>query len=335
MAGDGLASGMAARHQAMPREDLRGRTVVVALDRGAAAASAAHVALELARLHRSLPCVVRAVDVGAVPHAAPLTSLMSAADALLGDTAHASQRAAVRREVQRLLGQPVAWPVHVHAGGAADVIVREAVEREAVLIVLGLRRHGMFDRVVRDETTLNVVRRADCTVLGVAPSLRGRPGCIMVGTDFTPASNAAAQMAAMMVTSPGTLVLARVRANGEGGSPPPDGRPAGSTAAAFDALVADMALPAGVAVVRVEPAMEPGGGVAAALLALAGEHEAELIAVGSRRNQWPEHAFEESVSTALVRDGRRSVLVVPPPPHRFAHEVHTRTQEASHADDHH
>ena len=318
----------------LPREGLRGRTVVVALDQGDAAPAVTCMAHELARTYGSVPCVIRAFDVGAAPHAGRIAAMLATADALMGDALHESQRRAVRSAVLKVLGEPVAWPVHVHPGRPADVIVHEAAEREAALIVLGLRRHGMFDRVVRDETALNVVRRADCTVLAVTPALRARPATVVVGMDFTPASMAAARMAAMLVVAGGTLMLVHVRAGGD--APPPDaGAASPSTVdAAFDAVDADLGVPAGTVVVHLTPARAPGDGVATALLAIASEHQAELIAVGSRRHDWLDRAFEESVSTELVRDGRRSVLVVPPPPHRFAHEIHLSMPEARHVDDH-
>jgi nucleotide-binding universal stress UspA family protein len=71
--------------------------------------------------------------------------------------------------------------------------------------------------------------------------------------------------------------------------------------------------------VEIEPVMvdrpDAGPGEAAkALLALAEQRGAEVIAVGSRRHGRLDRIMLGSVTTTLARHGERSLLVVPPPP---------------------
>jgi len=79
-------------------------------------------------------------------------------------------------------------------------------------------------------------------------------------------------------------------------------------AAAFEALVRELAAPPGV---HIECATRHGV-AAAELLACAEESQADLIAVGSLRHERLERWILGSVTTEIVRDGRCSVLVLPP-----------------------
>ena len=49
----------------------------------------------------------------------------------------------------------------------AEAIVKLAEEREADLIVVGMRKKGFFERLVEGSVAQNVLRRATCDVLAV------------------------------------------------------------------------------------------------------------------------------------------------------------------------
>ena len=53
------------------------------------------------------------------------------------------------------------------AGQPAEAIVKLAEEREANLIVVGMRKKGFFERLVEGSVAQNVLRRATCDVLAV------------------------------------------------------------------------------------------------------------------------------------------------------------------------
>jgi nucleotide-binding universal stress UspA family protein len=61
----------------------------------------------------------------------------------------------VNAEVVRSVGQP------------ADAIVALAAERDADLIVVGMRKKGFIERLVEGSVAQNVLRRAPCDVLVV------------------------------------------------------------------------------------------------------------------------------------------------------------------------
>lgn len=52
-------------------------------------------------------------------------------------------------------------------GQPADAIVALAEERDADLIVVGMRKKGFFERLVEGSVAQNVMRRATCDVLAV------------------------------------------------------------------------------------------------------------------------------------------------------------------------
>jgi nucleotide-binding universal stress UspA family protein len=183
---------------------------------------------------------------------------------------------------------------------------------------MGLRHHGVVDRVLHDETTLTVARRAHSVVLGVAPKLQGLPRRAIVGIDFGPASIRAARAALDVLVRPGptdTLVLRLVyvdRSGVDGAHEDTAGealiRHLG-VEAAFEQLARELGAPPGV---RVEFVTRHGS-VAEELLACTDESRADLIAIGSLRHERLERWILGSVTTEVVRDGRCSVLVIPPP----------------------
>ena len=299
---------------------LRGRPLVLAIDGSMEALAAARVAAALAADRGALPHVVRAIETGALPLPAPVPSMLAAADALIGADVHGADVRAARDELAGHLGRAVDWPVHVGLGAPGGLIARHAAELGAAIVVMGLRRHHRVDRALHDETTLHVMRAASCPVLGVTTALTVLPRCAVVGVDFGRASAHAARLALDVLEDGGTLVLAHVEPPGR--EPALDEEEDGGggvvyalgVEAAFDRLVTDLAVPAGVAVRRVRVPGEAGRHVSESLFAVAEEHAASLIAVASRRHDWIDRVLLGSVTTELARDGRCSLLVVPPPP---------------------
>ena len=295
---------------------LRYCPIVVAVSGAADGVGPVRVASALERRSGSQVSAVQVLDVSDIP--SPLPIAFTYARDLIGDAPYAEDAEARRRQFTEWLGAPNEWPVHVAVGAVANEILRYAERQGAALIVMGLRRHGAIDRVFRDETTLTVARRAHAVVLGVAPSLRDLPRGAVVGIDFGPASIRAVRAALDVLASPGPsgpVVLRMVYVDRSG----VDGRremTAGETLitrlgvdTAFEQLVTELGAPPGV---RVE-CVTRRGRPAAELLACADEIRADLIAVGSLRHERLEQWILGSVTTEIVRDGRCSVLIIPPP----------------------
>lgn len=298
---------------AWPARSLAGRTILIAASGTPESIAAARVALALARRRGALPEALRAFDPGivAMPGAAP--SLIGLAEDLLAAEPHQARKRELRAALAAELGESVDWPTHVRIGTPAGAIVREAEKAGAAMIVVGLRRHGVVDRVLRDETALHVARVAGVPVLCVVPSLEALPRRVVVGVDFSRASLRAARAALSVVGDGGTLVPAYVRPDVDYDDETTEGLGVIEThgvAAAFERLRAELAAPSGVQVEPVVLRGEPG----AELRSLAERAGADLVAVGSHRHEATavERWLLGSVTTDLVRDGRVSVLVVPP-----------------------
>src|SRR5688572_3914696 len=60
-------------------------------------------------------------------------------------------RARARRQVSDVIGETADWPVDVQTGDPAATIVRIASERNASLVISGISRHGIVDRVFGEE----------------------------------------------------------------------------------------------------------------------------------------------------------------------------------------
>ncbi len=297
-------------------ERLQGNQVLVAVTGGPDSAAPAVIAHALARRYAASVSAVQVLDISHAALPTPLPSAFAAARELIGDAPYAEDVRARREQFAAILGEPNDWPVHIALGTPASEILRYAEAHRPALIVMGLRRHGVVDRVLRDETTLSVARRARVPVLGVVPGLRALPSAVVVGVDFGPASVRAARAAldvlAPSAAAPATLHLVYVNANpGDASREDTAGEAMvhrlGVTAA-FEQLVRELDAPTGV---TVTPTVRSGP-AATELLAFATEQRADLIAVGSLRHERFERWILGSVTTQVVRDGRCSVLVIPP-----------------------
>jgi nucleotide-binding universal stress UspA family protein len=205
----------------------------------------------------------------------------------------------------------VAWPTEVVFGDPSDTIACVAEERGAALVVLGIGRHRLVDRVFGSETALRVMRSGDRPVLAVGPEADGVIRRAIVGVDFSAASLRAAAIAAQLVAFGGTLSLVHVRARADHSPPTWEGSGdaaadrtgellrrfavelrRGTTVDGRDAC-RRRDLTIGTATLIGDPAAE--------LLDYAEQVGAELVAVGTRGRGLVERLLVGSVATDVVR----------------------------------
>lgn len=294
---------------------LAGRHVLLATDGGAAARSAGALVAALARTAGVHPVVVRAMSPMTALDAAAFATVPVEVPAPVGIAAVAHERGVVAAELREVAGEGVDWPVRVVVDAPPAAVLDEADAVDAALIVLGLRRHALADRLPRGTTLNAVLRDATVPVLAVTAGTPTAVRRIVVGVDFGRAGVRAARAALALLAASGaadrTLVLAYVApADGDASEATEGARVihAQGVAAAFARLLAEVRPPTGVrvgtAVLEGDPAEE--------LAALADRSAADVIAVGSRRHGWLDHVLLGSVTAALVHRATRSVLVVPP-----------------------
>jgi nucleotide-binding universal stress UspA family protein len=220
-----------------------------------------------------------------------------------------------RDEVQRDVSAQAArvWQedadVELHDGDPATVIARLAHKAGASMIVAGLGRHRVTDRVFGDETALRLIRAADVPVYAVASGTARAPRRIVVAMDFSETSLRAARLSLSVAASGATIYLAHVAPRDSSFY---DWKGWGTTykVSVGDALQRtreQLRIPEGMTIQNVLLQGDP----ATELLAFAASVNADLIATGSHGHGFVARMFVGSVTTRLVRCSTCSVLTIP------------------------
>ncbi len=292
--------------------DLSGRVVLLAVDDVAGADDGAHIALALARSRHALIHVVHVEDPDSSPASAPLRERQGGCDAVATSSVSRQQPLSVQASLGAVLNHTIDWPVRIMTGTPAKAITEEARRIGAVLIVVGLQRHGRVHRALHGETVLTVMRDAACPVLAVVPGMTELPERVLAAVDFSETSLLAARAAGALMRDEGFLVLAYVAALT--GLSPDDG----------ERTVHDLGVQAGFA--RTAETLKREGitfdhvvlhhelprSPAEMLLEYAYATRTDMIAAGSVRREHVERPMMGSVSAELVRNGTQSLLIVPP-----------------------
>jgi nucleotide-binding universal stress UspA family protein len=245
--------------------------------------------------------------VNALPMLTPEAGLPYSADV------DASQRADRKRlvveQIGRLWSDEPRVNVEVYDGEPATRIADVAHKADASLIVVGVGRHRVVDRIFGDETALQLARAADVPVLAVAEGMTGAPRRIVVGVDFSETSLRAARLA-IELAAPGAIVhLVHVESrdiaiydwSATGGAYHED------SSYALRRMRDLLHLPEGMSADRVLVYGDPGG----ELLRFAENVQADLIATGSRGHGRVARMLIGSVATKVLRGATCSVLMVP------------------------
>jgi nucleotide-binding universal stress UspA family protein len=222
-----------------------------------------------------------------------------------------ARRADARREV--LAQADRVWQhtadVELHEGDPATVIARLAHKAGASMIVAGLGRHRVTDRVFGDETALRLIRASDVPVYATATGAARAPCRIVVAMDFSETSLRAARLSLTVAARGATIYLAHVAPRDSSFY---DWKGWGTTykVSVGDALQRtreQLRIPEGMTVQNVLLQ----GEAATELLAFATSVNADLIATGSHGHGFVARMFIGSVATRLVRCSTCSVVTVP------------------------
>jgi nucleotide-binding universal stress UspA family protein len=289
---------------AMPALGIRANhasPVIIATD-GRAQSDAA---LVVGRMFAESPEALRLVTV--------LKSMPIIPDAPMSVSAdlEASRRAEVRRDVLTQMART--WDDHydveTYDGDPATVIARIAHQTGATMIVSGLGRHRVTDRVFGDETALRLIRLSDVPVFAAASSLLHAPRRIVVAVDFSETSLRAARLALEVAASNATIYLAHVAPRD---SSLYDWKGWGATykqdaGDALQKMREQLHVPREMTMQKVLLQGDP----ATELLAFATSVNSDLIATGSHGHGFVARMLIGSVTTRIVRCSICSVLTVP------------------------
>ena len=284
--------------------------LLVALDGASARANAPiDTAVALMRSHRAKAAVLSVVD----PMAAAWLSV-GVPVAVVGETALRGEQRQRQLELRRYLadrtGTRRPWPVRVALGTPANAILDAA--RGADLVIMGLRRERLIERIIHDATTPHVVRESAVPVLAVTPDLGGMPRTVVVAVDFSPESNAAARLACTLFTGCARLVLVHIESDFDAAIANLDEitrmvREDG-WAGAFQRLLDTLPLPAGA---KMETVVVRGT-VPKTLIAFAKRRGADVLVVARQRHDLAERVLVGTVTAGLVRRAPCSLLITPP-----------------------
>ena len=293
------------RKSGTPHSALR---LLVAVDGANARANAPiDTAMALVRAHRAKAAAVSVVD----PMAAAwmTVSVPVAGEAALRDEQR-QRRLELRQYLADRTGTRRPWPVRVALGTPANAILDAA--RGADLVIMGLRRERLIERIIHDATTPHVVRESTVPVLAVTPDLGGMPRTVVVAVDFSPASNAAARLACTLFTGCARLVLVHIESDFDAAIANLDEitrmvREDG-WAGAFQRLLDTLPLPAGT---KVETVVVRGT-VPKTLIAFAKRRGADVLVVARQPHDLAERVLVGTVTAGLVRRAPCSLLITPP-----------------------
>ncbi len=252
----------------------------------------------------------QAVSVIAVhPHLAVAAIEAQVAPPYMNAEARDGLEQMVRAQMERLeVG--AGWHVHTVIGDPGATIATVATEAGASLVVMGLGGHSLFDRLLGDETALHVLRMGRTPVLAVAPDFRELPNRVLGAVDFSASSGEALRVAGGFMSRMGSLTVVHVlpREKDVANWTALNAAYRGSVGRAIDRMVVDVELDPSIAVNR----LVLGGDPTRELLRVIAREKPDLIVTGSHGHNFLTRLRLGSVSTRLLRESGRSILVAPP-----------------------
>lgn len=202
------------------------------------------------------------------------------------------------------------WPTEIVMGDPAGTIARTAASVGAEMVIMGLGGHELVDKIFGDEMVLRVLRLGTTPVLAVAPSFHALPCHAVAAVDFSASCGRALELGGKLLASPGRISLVHVaQADKDPVSwSARDAAYVGTVGRALDRLIAETDVPPGIRFERKVLSGDP----AQQLLRYVTTYSPDLVIAGSHGHNFLTRLMIGSVSTTLLRESRRSVLIVPP-----------------------
>ena len=233
----------------------------------------------------------------------------------LGITAEAlevlreQQLQSVRDQLRRVLGEDARIDVDIATGDPAQATATVATRENASLIICGLGRHRIVDRLLGDETALAIIRVATHPVLAVPDDFAHRPRYAVVGMDFSEGSIGAAQLAPRFISNAATIYLVHVAPRDHLLHLVPGGFAAYEehARAQLQLVVNRLNVPSGV---HIQPVVRQGD-AGTELLRFAEGVGDVLMAMGTRGLGFVARLLLGSVATKVIRASPTPVLTIP------------------------
>ena len=294
-----------------PVQETTDQPLLVATD-GSESADAALVTARLLAHRCGAPVEVVAVTEPVVLHlptAFPLTPTPDIDVLRMEDV-----RDRARARLRAMVGEDTGWEVETRYGEAAPTIQRVARERKAGLILTGLSRHGVMDRIYGEETNAGIIQLTTAPLLAVARGTDRLPRSVVVAIDVHSAPlqesvvirTLLSEVATVRFVSvaPAVMEMGRVLPSG-----PWEPSYTADVQAAYQRMRSSLNLPADATTDLVMLV----GNAAQEILRVASDIKADLIVVGQRRRSVLWRWIDKGLATRLLRGSTASLLVVPRP----------------------
>jgi nucleotide-binding universal stress UspA family protein len=218
-------------------------------------------------------------------------------DDVSSHTALQELRATLDDQISRMLGESCdAW-IDVRSGYPPAVLAAYAATRGVSLLVVGIGRPLVVDRLNGDESVLRLARMTQTPLFAVAERRHVPPRRVVVGTDFSATSMRAARLALSLASPDAEVSLVYVHTATERPAP------TGALRRHVDTLQTGFCG-------RVS-AVELGGDAGTELLAYATHTNADVIAIGKRGTDRSPHGALGPVATRVVRCASCSIALAP------------------------
>lgn len=221
-------------------------------------------------------------------------------------------REAVRNQLSEVGGPVGRVEPHVEIGNVAHTIVTFAETHGHGMIVIGAGRHGRAERWTGSEISLYVSRLARVPVLTVPAEHEGLPEAAVVGVDFSEYSRDAAVTVARLLGPGGRLHLAHATWLSPGEQNVSEEWLETYESGAKTRLAELAGEVKALGIVQSVDAEVVTGDATDALLELARDTGAQLVAAGSHGHGFFSRMLLGSTSTRLLRRAKVPVLITPP-----------------------
>ena len=214
------------------------------------------------------------------------------------------------RQLNRIVGDAPTWSVETRFGDPAMTLQRLAAERKAELVITGVSRHGVVERMFGEEMPANIAQVTETPMLAAAPGLVDLPRTLLVEIDLDSPSIPDSAAVRALLSAATTVYFVNAKPRLPGVAPRPEAWTSAYDAGvqvAYERVRNSLALPA--TVYRQLVTLE--GTPAKEILSFAAYAKVDLIVVGQRR-RWPLHrGFGSALPRRVLRGATCSVLVLP------------------------
>jgi nucleotide-binding universal stress UspA family protein len=201
------------------------------------------------------------------------------------------------------------WGVDLQSGRPAEVIARFVSEHRADLLIVGAHKHGLWGRVLGEETAMEIARIIDVPMLVAAHGMSRLPRRVMVAMDIKPYGLEGMPDALALTTEKPSITCTHVKPRAEF---------LGIDWAEFDREY-EMAMHERFGAIEktlVTQGMRSdlivlNGDVTRELADFAAYSKAELVVVGINRRRGRIRATGGRLATRMLRTIQGSVLIVP------------------------